>query len=144
MAKKKFKIINWYVYNKSLVNRGSLTFWLDELAIQDWYDDPKTTLRGRPQRYLELAISTVLLLKRVFRLTLRAEQEFIVSIFILMKLPLRCPNYSFVSRRAKSVIAQFFTGLNRPKNPSACAAPYIRIRRRRNAIGPEEVTGLPE
>ncbi|HHQ6587870.1 TPA: hypothetical protein ACSTLT_004705, partial [Serratia fonticola] len=25
MAKEKFKITNWYAYNKALVNRGSLT-----------------------------------------------------------------------------------------------------------------------
>jgi len=107
VAKHKFKITNWNVYNKALVNRGSLTFWLDESAIQAWYDKPKTSSRGRPQRYSELAISTVLMLKRVFRLTLRAVQGFIDSIFILMKLPLRCPDYSCVSRRAKSVSIPF-------------------------------------
>ena len=47
------------------------------------------------------------MLKRVFRLTLRAVQGFIDFIFILMKLPLRCPDYSCVSRRAKSVSIPF-------------------------------------
>ena len=51
------------------------------------------------------------MLKRVFRLTLRAAQGFIDSIFTLMKLPLRCPDYSCVSRRAKSVSIPF-------KNPT--------------------------
>ncbi|CAM4001203.1 hypothetical protein SESI111939_11915 [Serratia silvae] len=51
------------------------------------------------------------MLKRVFRLTLRAAQGFIDSIFTLMKLPLRCPDYSCVSRRAKSVCTPF-------KNPT--------------------------
>ncbi len=36
---------------------------------------------GRPQRYSDLAITTVLVIKRVFRLTLRAAQGFIDSIF---------------------------------------------------------------
>ncbi|MFM4128550.1 transposase, partial [Klebsiella quasipneumoniae subsp. similipneumoniae] len=36
-------------------------------------------------------------------LTLRAAQGFIDSIFSLMNVPLRCPDYSCVSRRAKSV-----------------------------------------
>ncbi|HGT5200190.1 transposase, partial [Escherichia coli] len=57
----------------------------------------------RPQRYSDLAITTVLVIKRVFRLTLRAAQGFIDSIFSLMNVPLRCPDYSCVSRRAKSV-----------------------------------------
>lgn len=64
---------------------------------------------GRPQHYSELAISTVLIFKRVFRLTLRAAQGFIDSIFILMKLPLRCPDYSCVSRRTNSVNIPFKT-----------------------------------
>ncbi|HIB1199076.1 MULTISPECIES: hypothetical protein, partial [Klebsiella pneumoniae complex] len=28
MAKQKFRITNWSTYNKALINRGSLTFWL--------------------------------------------------------------------------------------------------------------------
>jgi hypothetical protein len=32
-GKKKFKITNWKAYNKALINRDSLTFWLDELAM---------------------------------------------------------------------------------------------------------------
>lgn len=107
MAKQKFRITNWRTYNQALINRGSLTFWLDESVIHAWYDEPKTTSRGRPQRYSALAISTVLMLKRVFRLTLRAAQGFIDSIFTLMKLPLRCPDYSCVSRRAQSVCTPF-------------------------------------
>ncbi|MEX2943511.1 transposase, partial [Serratia fonticola] len=63
MANQKFKITNWAAYNKALVNCGSLTFWVDESAIQAWYDAPKTSSRGRPQRYSALAISTVLMLK---------------------------------------------------------------------------------
>ncbi|VEI64775.1 Transposase DDE domain [Serratia fonticola] len=111
MAKQKFKITNWAAYNKALVNRGSLTFWLDESVIHAWYDEPKNSSRGRPQRYSALAISTVLMLKRVLRLTLRAAQGFIDSIFTLMNLLLRCPDYSCVSRRAKSVSIPF-------KNPA--------------------------
>nr|QUW41318.1 Mobile element protein [Klebsiella pneumoniae] len=34
VAKQKFRITNWSTYNKALINRGSLTFWLDDEAIQ--------------------------------------------------------------------------------------------------------------
>jgi hypothetical protein len=34
VAKQKFRITNWHTYNKALINRGSLTFWLDDEAIQ--------------------------------------------------------------------------------------------------------------
>ncbi len=81
MAKQKFKITNWCNYNKALINRGSITFWLDDEAIQAWYESATSASRGRPQRYSDLAVTTVLVIKRVFRLTLRAAQGFIDSIF---------------------------------------------------------------
>ncbi|WP_371297971.1 transposase [Klebsiella oxytoca] len=84
VAKQKFKISNWPTYNKALINRGSITFWLDDEAIQAWYESATPSSRGRPQRYSDLAITTVLVIKRVFRLTLRAAQGFIDSIFSLM------------------------------------------------------------
>ncbi|NIG88093.1 MAG: IS5/IS1182 family transposase, partial [Serratia symbiotica] len=37
MAKQKFKITNWKAYNKALITRGSLTFWVDETALHAWY-----------------------------------------------------------------------------------------------------------
>jgi hypothetical protein len=49
----------------------------------------------------------VLVIKRVFRLTLRAAQGFIDSIF-LMNVPLRCPDYTSVSA-TKSVNVSFKT-----------------------------------
>ncbi|ODP52503.1 transposase, partial [Acinetobacter baumannii] len=76
VAKQKFKITNWPTYNKALINRGSITFWLDDEAIQAWYESATPSSRGRPQRYSDLAITTVLVIKRVFRLTLRAAQVF--------------------------------------------------------------------
>ncbi|HBS6970658.1 transposase, partial [Klebsiella pneumoniae] len=109
VAKQKFRITNWSTYNKALINRGSLTFWLDDEAIQAWYESAMPSSRGRPQRYSDLAITTVLVIKRVFRLTLRAAQGFIDSIFALMNVPLRCPDYTSVSKRAKSVNVSFKT-----------------------------------
>ena len=107
VAKQKFKITNWPTYNKALINRGSITFWLDDEAIQAWYESATPSSRGRPQRYSDLAITTVLMIKRLFRLTLRAAQGFIDSIFALMNVPLRCPDYTSVSKRAKSVNVSF-------------------------------------
>ena len=117
VAKQKFKITNWPTYNKALINRGSITFWLDDEAIQAWYESATPSSRGRPQRYSDLAITTVLVIKRVFRLTLRAAQGFIDSIFTLMNVPLRCPDYTSVSKRAKSVpCVSTFHWTTRPVN----------------------------
>ena len=109
MAKQKFRITNWHTYNKALISRGSMTFWLDDEALKSWYDTSPPSAHGRPLRYSDLAITTVLVIKRVFRLTLRAAQGFIDSIFALMGVPLRCPDYTCVSRRAKSVSVSFKT-----------------------------------
>jgi len=48
-------------------------------------------------------------IKRVFLLTLQAAQGFIDFIFTLMGVPMRCPDYSCVSRWAKSVSVSFKT-----------------------------------
>ncbi|MEZ9943064.1 IS5/IS1182 family transposase, partial [Vibrio sp. 10N.222.54.C1] len=36
MPKPRYKTTNWKQYNQSLINRGSLTFWIDEEAISGW------------------------------------------------------------------------------------------------------------
>ena len=71
-------------------NRISITFWLDDEVVKAWYEAATPSSRGRPQRYSDLAITTVLVIKRVFRLILRTVQGFIDSIFALMDFSLRC------------------------------------------------------
>ncbi|MCX2958827.1 MAG: transposase, partial [Serratia symbiotica] len=63
MAKQKFRITHWHTYNKALINRGSMTFWLDDEAIKTWYETAPPSARGRHQRYSDLAITTVLVIK---------------------------------------------------------------------------------
>ena len=111
MTKQKFKITNCSAYNKALKQRGSLTVWLDESAIAAWTESARPEGRGRPLHYTDMAITTVLMMKHVFNLPLRALQGFIDSIFKLMALPLCCPDYSLVSKRAKSVNISIKTAL---------------------------------
>lgn len=49
------------------------------------------------------------MVKRVFSLPLRGLQGFINSIFKLAQLPLSCPHYSCISKRAKTVNVAFKT-----------------------------------
>lgn len=91
MAKQTFKITNWTACNKALRRRGSLTVWLDESAIAAWTENAQPEGRGRPLHYTDMAITTVLMMKRVFNLSLRTLQGFVDSIFKLMALPLCCP-----------------------------------------------------
>lgn len=102
MAKQKFKITNGTAYSKVLRQRGSLTVWLDESAIAALTDNTQPVGRGRPPHYTDMAITPVLMMKRVFNLPLRALQGFVNSIAKMMNLPPCCPDYSRVSRRSKA------------------------------------------
>lgn len=103
MGKSKHKISNWKQYNQALVQRGSLTVWMDEQAIQQWHCQTHHGRRGRGFHYSDSAIETALMLKAVFKLPLRALEGFINSLFKLMKVPLQSPDYSCISKRAKTV-----------------------------------------
>jgi hypothetical protein len=105
--KDKYRTRNWKEYNRSLVNRGSITFWFDESAIENWYSIMRTGEPGRPDVYSDVAIRCALTIKAVFRVTLRALQGFIQSIFQLLRLPLICPHYSVFSRRGKGLSIPF-------------------------------------
>ena len=79
MSKPRYKTNNWKQYNQALINRG------------------------RPRVFSDLMI------KRIFSMPLRASQGFIDSVFRLAQVPLSCPHYSCISRRAKDVDVSFKT-----------------------------------
>lgn len=103
MGTAKGKITNWKQYNQALTQRGSLTFWLDDAAIKNWYNQHPSGRRGRSNTYSDSAISTALMIKGVFKLPLRALEGFINSIFRLLDVDLKSPDYSCISKRAKTV-----------------------------------------
>ncbi|MFY3328609.1 transposase, partial [Vibrio fluvialis] len=82
--------------------------WIDEEAISEWKQS-KQSKRGRPRRFSDLAITPVLMVKRVFSMPLRALQGFLGSVFKLSNIPLVCPHYTCISRRAKQVEIAFKT-----------------------------------
>jgi hypothetical protein len=42
------KITNWPAYDASLRQRGSLTVWFTEEAVEAWATEPRTTRGGQP------------------------------------------------------------------------------------------------
>jgi hypothetical protein len=92
---------NWTEYNKSLVNKGSLTVWIDPSTYAQWIY--KSGKRGRP-KFSSYVIKVGWILKTVYRLTFRALQGFFNSILQLMKLPMKAPDYSLFSKRADEVL----------------------------------------
>lgn len=90
---------NWQEYNKSLINRGSLTIWIDPNIAKEWVKQGK---RGRP-KFCSQVIKAGLILKTVYRLAYRALQGFFQSILKLMQLPNQVPHYSLFAKRAPEV-----------------------------------------
>jgi hypothetical protein len=101
--KDKYRIRNWGEYNRSLINRGSITFWFSEEAIAKWYSIERTNKPGRPDIYSDDAIRCGFIIKTVFHTALRALQGFITSLIKILGLDLKCPNYSVFCRRAKDL-----------------------------------------
>lgn len=94
---------DWSSYNKSLVARGSLTFWIDEDGFDHWHADDRENPFGRPRKYSDTAILTILTLRLVYKLPLRAAQGFMESIATLLGIELDIPDYSNLSRRQKTL-----------------------------------------
>ncbi|KPD23266.1 transposase [Idiomarina zobellii] len=63
MSKAKYRVKNWSEYNKALKQRGSVTFWLDEKAIAQWWHDTPNGKRGRDLTYSDQAIVTFMMLQ---------------------------------------------------------------------------------
>ena len=90
---------NWKDYNRSLINRGSLTLWIDEEIQSEWMSKGKL---GRP-KFRDHVIKIGLMLRAVYRLSYRSLQGFFSSILKLMKLTHRVPHYSLFSKRAGEI-----------------------------------------
>lgn len=102
MAKKAYRVRNWKDYNKSLVQRGSLTFWFSEEVIKSWKHPKKNNTHGN-QKYSDMIILCSLTLRQLFRLPLRATQGLMTSLAELIKLSVTIPNYSTLCRRGKTL-----------------------------------------
>jgi hypothetical protein len=95
-------VTNWSEYDAALRQRGSLTIWFSEEAIAGWQAEPRTTPGGQPS-YSDLAITTALTLRAVFRLALRQTEGLIGSLLQLLGLDLAVPDHSTLSRRAETL-----------------------------------------
>lgn len=73
---------NWAEYSDALVDRGRLTIWISEEAIQDWKAD-REPQQGAQWVFTDGAIETCLQIKMVYGLTLRETEGFVESLFAL-------------------------------------------------------------
>ena len=97
-----YRVENWSEYDKALVQRGSITFWMSDNFEKTWlYAGEKQ--RGSQFDYSEQAILVMLTVKEVFHLTNRGVEGFMRSIFQLMKIDLPVPDHSTLSKRGKKL-----------------------------------------
>lgn len=100
--KRSYRIRNWREYNASLVQRGSVTLWIDQAVLAGWVNPQRTGRRGASNTYTDAAIVAALTLKVVYRLPLRATIGLLDSLLKLMRLEqLPVPHYSTLCRRQK-------------------------------------------
>jgi hypothetical protein len=97
-----YRVKNWTEYDKALVQRGSITFWMSEDFEKTWlYVGEKQ--RGSQFDYSDQAILVMLTVKEVFHLTNRGVEGYMRSIFQLMKINLPVPDHSTLSKRGKGL-----------------------------------------
>jgi hypothetical protein len=97
-----YRVQNWSEYDKALVQRGSITFWMSDDFEKTWlYVGEKQ--RGSQFDYSEQAILVMLTVREVFHLTNRGVEGFVRSIFRLMRINLPVPDHSTLSKRGKDL-----------------------------------------
>lgn len=103
--KKSYNVRDWKTYDQGLQNRGNLTIWFAEDAINAWNAPrPEQMKRGRPCLYSDLAIETSHTLRLVYKQPLRQTEGFIKSIVTLLHLDLIVPDHTTLSRRAQKLV----------------------------------------
>lgn len=101
--KTKYRVRNWSNYNRSLTNRGSLTFWISEELIANWLTTGQSGTRGRSEQYSAAVIVAMASLKFVFQQAGRQTCGLLESIFRLLKVHLPVPDHSTLSRRMAGI-----------------------------------------
>jgi IS5 family transposase len=100
--KRLYRVKNWSEYDKALVQRGSITFWMSDEYEKIWlYAGEKQ--RGSQFEYSDKAIEIMLTIKEVFHLTNRGVEGFVRSLFGMMNIPLSVPDHTTLSKRGKAL-----------------------------------------
>src|SRR5428012_5047 len=79
-APKIYRTTNWSSYNKALIKRGNISIWFDPKT--QWYAQPQGK-HGRNQTYSDTAIQCCLMIKSLFRLSLRMVTGFVQSLSLI-------------------------------------------------------------
>ena len=100
-TKAKYRVTNWPEYNEALRQRGDITIWFSDDAIDNWIEPAESySGRGRPKTYSDVAIQTALFIRQVYTLPLRQTQGLLRSLTKLMELSIPIMDFSTLSKRS--------------------------------------------
>ena len=97
-----YRVKNWSEYDKALIERGSITFWISDDFERTWRHTGEKQ-RGSQFDYSDQAILVMLTIKEVFHLTNRGVEGFVRSIFRMMKINLPVPDHTTLSKRGEDL-----------------------------------------
>ncbi len=103
MATKKqsgYKVRNWKEYNDSLVNRGDVTLWFSDDALEHWEHPNDTPKVGHPFVYSDAAIECLLTIREVYKLPYRQTEGFGRSLARMLGVDVAIPDYTSLAKRA--------------------------------------------
>jgi hypothetical protein len=86
--------IEWPAYNRTLIDRGKLTFWVPQSLAEIWYFKEESD-----RTYTDRAIEVLSILRFKFGLTLRETEGFAKSLFKWLGLSLGCHRAQGIRRR---------------------------------------------
>lgn len=96
-----YRIRNWAAYNRSLIQRGSITLWINEEVLETWHPEVVAVRqRGGQVQYSDQAITCLLVLKAVYHLPYRQTVGFAQSIMDLLGAAVRVPDYTTLCKRS--------------------------------------------
>ena len=91
---------DWKKYNKELVNRGKIHFWVRGRVLKNW-KAKRRKKNGRPFIYGDLLIQAMCFIRFKFHLSLRETEGFFLSLMAIKKSYRKVPCYTQVCRRMK-------------------------------------------
>ena len=113
-AKSTYRVRNWSKYNKSLIARGSIKIWLSPEIMSGWSYKGKRR-PGGVKKYTDHAIKACLIIKEVYKLSLRQCEGFLRSLSAFM--PLKdIPSYTTLCRRMAKIEFDLLSQLKDKKN----------------------------
>lgn len=93
---------DWSKYNRALVNRGNINFWVSPEVLKTWRAK-KQKKNGHPFIYGDELIKTMCFVRFKFHLSLRETEGFFISLMVLMAGVFKVPCYTQICRRMKTL-----------------------------------------